>query len=356
MSGPAKKPSLRERAPARRPVALSGDELVKREAPPEGATLPLTLRATVAGLDPVEWAAGRREEVESLLLRHGALYFRDFAPMSAADFERFIRGVAGEPLEYGEPTSPRSPVAGRIYTSTDHPASQRIFLHNENSYANDWPMKLFFLCLTPAEAGGETPVADSRRIYRRLAPPLRERFAEKRILYVRNYGGGMGLSWQEVFRTNDRSEVEAFCRAAGYECLWRGDGRLTTRRVGQAVATHPRTGEAVWFNHGAFFHLSTLEPALREALLASVPEEDVPYNTFYGDGSPIEPDALDEVREAYRLETVARPWHAGGVLMLDNMLAAHGRAPFEGPRKVLVGMAEPFSALRRGGPGATQES
>ncbi len=29
-------------------------------------------------------------------------------------------------------------------------------------------------------------------------------------------------------------------------------------------------------------------------------------------------------------------------MMLDNMLVAHGRAPFVGPRKVVVGMAELF--------------
>jgi hypothetical protein len=29
--------------------------------------------------------------------------------------------------------------------------------------------------------------------------------------------------------------------------------------------------------------------------------------------------------------------------MLDNMLAAHGRPPFSGPREILVGMAEPVS-------------
>jgi hypothetical protein len=28
--------------------------------------------------------------------------------------------------------------------------------------------------------------------------------------------------------------------------------------------------------------------------------------------------------------------------MLDNMLTAHGREPFIGARKVIVGMAEPF--------------
>ena len=54
---------------------------------------------------------------------------------------------------------------------------------------------------------------------------------------------------------------------------------------------------------------------------------------------------IDEVwlREAYRRETVSFPWQKGDLLMLDNMLVAHGRAPFSGPRQILVGMAEPVT-------------
>jgi hypothetical protein len=40
---------------------------------------------------------------------------------------------------------------------------------------------------------------------------------------------------------------------------------------------------------------------------------------------------------------VSFPWQRGDILMLDNILAAHGRAPYEGPRKILVGMTELFS-------------
>jgi hypothetical protein len=40
---------------------------------------------------------------------------------------------------------------------------------------------------------------------------------------------------------------------------------------------------------------------------------------------------------------VAFPWQKGDILLLDNMLVAHGRAPYAGPRKVVVAMAEPVS-------------
>ena len=43
-------------------------------------------------------------------------------------------------------------------------------------------------------------------------------------------------------------------------------------------------------------------------------------------------------------QAVAFPWERGDILMLDNMLVAHGRKPFTGPRKILVGMAEMTNA------------
>jgi hypothetical protein len=52
---------------------------------------------------------------------------------------------------------------------------------------------------------------------------------------------------------------------------------------------------------------------------------------------------LDRLRAAYEAELVALPWHEGDVMMLDNMLAAHGRSPYSGARKILVGMAVPVT-------------
>lgn len=35
-------------------------------------------------------------------------------------------------------------------------------------------------------------------------------------------------------------------------------------------------------------------------------------------------------------------WQRGDVVMLDNMLAAHARDPYEGPRKIVVAMGDMF--------------
>jgi alpha-ketoglutarate-dependent taurine dioxygenase len=211
------------------------------------------------------------------------------------------------------------------------------------SYARNWPMKAWFYCERPAVSGGETPLADSRRVFQGIPAEIRDRFLSRDVLYVRNYGGRLDLDWQTVFRTPHPVEVEAYCRRAGIELEWRGGGRLRTRQRCQAVATHPRTGERVWFNQAHLFHISSLASSAREILLSELAEDDVPRNAYYGDGSPIEEGVLDEIRAVYDRETQRFRWREGDILMVDNMLVAHGRTPFQGPRRLLVGLAEPFS-------------
>lgn len=326
----------------RRTVTLSGHDLVDMRPLFEGTRLPLLVEPRLAGVDLITWARANRELLVEKLHQHGGVLFRGFQVTGPEHLESFIAAVADQALEYKERSSPRSSVQGNIYTSTDYPPQYPIFLHNENSYQSVWPLKIFFLCTIAPSVGGETPIADCRRVLDHIAPEVRRRFEEKGWMYVRNFGSGFGLDWPTVFQTEDRAQVEAYCRERGIEVEWRGD-LLRTRAVRKAVARHPRTGEEVWFNHATMFHVSTLEPAVREGLLAELAEEDLPSNSYYGDGTAIEPEVLDHLRDAYRRETVAFPWQEGDLLMLDNMLAAHGRSAYSGPRKVLVGMADPIT-------------
>jgi alpha-ketoglutarate-dependent taurine dioxygenase len=327
----------------RQSVNVAQEEMIRTGYLGPGKTLPLVIQPAVKDVELSAWVASNRDFVERELMKHGGILFRDFGVRVVADFERFTKAVSPELLQYQERSSPRRQVSGNIYTSTDHPADQSIFLHNENSYQQTWPLKIFFFCVKAAEQGGETPIADCRKIYERIRPELRERFAEKGWMVVRNFGDGLGLPWPTVFQTTDRAVVEEYCRKTGMGCEWKDGNRLRTTRHAPAAARHPRTGEMSWFNHATFFHVTTLEPSIQQVLRAEFKEEDLPTNTYYGDGSPIEDEVLDELREIYRQETVAFPWQEGDILILDNMLAAHGRAPYVGPRKVLVAMAEPFS-------------
>lgn len=339
----ASKPSLGKLGGIQPRKVTAGQALVQETTLASGQKFPMVLEPSAAGVDLLGWARASRGFIERNLLERGAILFRGFGAQSPQNFEEFINIVSGEALEYRERSSPRSAVAGNIYTSTEHPPDQHIFLHNENSYAGAWPLKIFFCCVTAAPQGGETPICDVRRVHDRISPEIRERFQQKGVMYVRNFSDHIGLSWKTVFQTEDRARVEEYCRNAGYAFEWRDSNRLRTRRVAPAVARHPQTGEPVWFNHAAFFHVTTLEPPVRDALRAQFADEDLPNQTYYGDGSPIEDSVVEAVRQAYAAETVKFPWQPGDVLALDNMLAAHGRTPYSGPRKILVGMATPHS-------------
>jgi len=49
---------------------------------------------------------------------------------------------------------------------------------------------------------------------------------------------------------------------------------------------------------------------------------------------------MEEVSDLYWKTSVSFPWRQGDILMLDNMLVAHARNPFEGARKIVVAMGE----------------
>jgi alpha-ketoglutarate-dependent taurine dioxygenase len=328
----------------RKAVSLSSKGLIEAELLQPEKTLTLVVQPTIKEMNLVDWAMSNREFIETHLLKHGAILFRNFNVNTVAEFEQFIMVTSdGELLQYTYRSTPRSQVSGRIYTTTEYPANQSIPLHNENAYQCTWPLKIFFFCVTPAQQGGETPIADSRKVFERIDPKIRSLFMEKKVMYVRNYSYGLDLPWQNVFQTEDKSEVEAYCHNNFIEFEWKDSNCLRTKQNCQAVAKHPKTGEMVWFNQAHLFHVSSLELAIRKCLLAEFKEEELSRNAYYGDGSPIKPSVLDEIRKAYLQETISLTWQKGDILLLDNMLTAHGRAPFVGPRKVLVGMSEPFS-------------
>lgn len=334
----------RARTFRRQPVRVSQGEMVRIELPPTGGSLPLLLTPAIADLNLSSWAEANRALIDSLLDQHGALLFRGFGLKSAEDLAQFIKASSGEPpLEYHERSSPRSTVSGNVYTSTDYPADQSIVLHNESSYRLTFPTRIYFHCVIPAHTGGETPLANSRGVLRRIPETIRERFMEKQVLYVRNYGDGFGVSWQTAYQTEDKTEVEEICRRDGIEFEWKSGDRLRTRSVRPSIIKHPRTSELTWFNHAVFFHVTSLEPSMCNALLSELGEENLPTNTYYGDGSRIEADELAELRAAYDAETVRFPWQSCDVLMVDNLLTSHGRGPYEGDRRVLVGMSCPVN-------------
>ena len=312
---------------------------------PVGAALPVMM--TPRGRDESLMDAFEflRTEIDSMLDEVGGVLLRGFSVPSVDAFREFAAAFKYPLLSYEFASTPRSAVSAGIYTSTEYPAHQHIPLHSEQAYTREWPMKIWFHCVTASSVGGETPVADNRAIYDRMPAKIRERFAAG-LLYVRNYGE-LDVPWQKVFGTESREVVEAFCRRARIEWEWKPSGELRTRQLCQGIEMHPRTHAPLWFNQAHLFHISNLQPDVRETLIEVLGLENVPRDVHFADGKPIPDTVLDEIRGVLAEQAVIFPWHAGDVLMLDNMRVSHARTPFKGARKVVVAMAEPHGNLER---------
>lgn len=307
--------------------------------------LPLVVRPAAKDMNLVAWASANKEALESYLVRNGAILFRRFNLSGVEEFERLIAEVSGTLLHYFHRPTPRHVRVGRNHSATEYPAHQRILPHNESSATHGWPMKLFFFAQQIAEKGGETPLADTRRIYEAISPEIRDCFVRKGLMYVHNCGGGFDLPWQEVFQTSSKAVVEDYCRKARMEFEWIGNDQFRTRQRCNAVERHPRTGENVWFNQAHLFHVSRLPTEVREWLLAAFGEHNLPRNVYFADGTRIDPAMLDEIVRVCEQQSIVFAWNEGDVLLLDNMLTAHGRKPFLGNRKIVVRVAEPHQRM-----------
>jgi alpha-ketoglutarate-dependent taurine dioxygenase len=303
-----------------------------------------------------DWLPQHRTDAFAALMRHGALLFRSFNLEAERDFELAAQALS-DALEprYGDLVKRAS--ARFVYDATVYPKNRAILFHNEGSHTPRLPSRQFFFCGRDKFTGGETPIVDCRRVYQALRPELRTAFAERGLVYVRNFIPGVDVRWQDFFRTEDRREVEQRCRAEDVMWEWRDDGGLRTRTRARAVIQHPVTGEPSFCNQIMLHHTACLDARTRQALLAVLEPADLPRNVYFGDGSAISDEVVAEILQV-TVRTAARfTWRRGDVLMLDNLSTAHARSPFEGDRQILVAVGDVVdsSNLRSVSPASASE-
>ena len=296
------------------------------------------------------WAQSHAAEIDALAGRAGVVLIRGFGIDSAQAFRAFCHAIRPDLRNYTGGDSPRTGVTDQVYTSTEYPSHLEVLLHNELSYAGWSPDRVFFGCLQPSETGGETQVADGRRIYHALPADVRDRFEGRGITYLQHLWdaegeAGIGKSWQETFEMLDRQAVERYLTASGMEFEWTEFG-LRTRAHHPAVLEHPVTGEKCWHNQADQWHRgfdsvklsfgAKDDPRFRPETSG---EESLGNHVTFGDGGEIDVADLQCIRDVSRRCEVLFPWRAGDVMVIDNILAMHGRKPFTGKRRVLVAMA-----------------
>jgi hypothetical protein len=279
----------------RQTVSVAADELVRFGRMRDAGDLPALCEPAVGGVDLAAWCRDNRPPIAQRLQQHGAILFRGFGVHTPELLERVVEAVSGELLEYRERSTPRSQVHHNVYTSTDYPPDQSIFPHNENSYQSTFPLKLFFCC----EVEG-----------RDVRPQFRRRVGVELAVRLPDLGQGRRGSLLPAGQDGGRLETG------------RPPAR-SPRAPGRGATSRDRRGNLVQ------------------------PRHVLPRHDSAGDGSRdpagVFPEVLEELRRIYLDERIIFPWRRGDVLLLDNVLTAHAREPYRGERRILTGMAEPWS-------------
>src|SRR5438067_8529779 len=299
---------------------------------------PPMLRAEATG-DAPRWAAAHRDALHAAVAEHGSLLVRRLTLRDAAEIEAVFRRLASLMTET-EAFAPRRSYSNGVYSSSKWPPNQPMCMHHELSYVLEFPGLMLFACLIAPTDGGATPVADSPAVLHALPTELIERFEKVGWLLVRNYNDDIGASVADAFGTDDRRAVENYCRAHAIKFEWQPGGGLRTSQRRGAVVRHPRTGQRCWFNQIAFLNQWTMDPEVREYLVDIYGEDGLPFNTRFGNGDPIGPDVVQLIDEVYEKNTARERWQSGDLFLVDNVRTAHARESFEGPREVLVAMAD----------------
>jgi len=300
---------------------------------------PPVLRAEATG-DAPSWAAEHREALRGVVAEHGSVLVRGLGLRDAAEVGAVSRRLATSLMSEREAFASRRSYDDGVYSATKWPPNQPMCMHHELSYTLEFPGLLLFACLSAPSAGGATAVADSPTVLDALPTELVARFEREGWLLTRNYNDEIGASFAEAFGTEDRGAVERYCRANGIELEWQPDGGLRTRQRRSAVVRHPVTGQRCWFNQIPFLNEWTIASEIREYLVDVYGAEGLPFNTSFGNGDPIGEDVVELLNTVYEANTAREPWQAGDLLLVDNVRTAHAREAFEGPREVLVAMAD----------------
>jgi alpha-ketoglutarate-dependent taurine dioxygenase len=313
-----------------------------------------------------EWLSKNRSWSKERLLKHGAILFRGFGVKTPDQLESIARGIDSELKNEYLGTSPRDALTDYVFSASELPGFYPIPQHCEMTFTKTPPRRIFFWCdIASRSPGGETPLVDFRRVLADLRPPVRERFLTRGIRIIRNYAGPgkqkrdlLQLKrWDEMFLTTDKGVVSARAREEGFEPTWHDGDRLRLTSEHEVARKHPDTGELAWFNHAQVFHLTTGPAELRRIFkyrpglralgawaLAAVlttrkrwtPPEEQALHCTYRDGSEIERDDLEHVRDVIWQNLVVYPWQTGDVVAIDNNAIGHGRLPYQGPRRIAV--------------------
>jgi hypothetical protein len=286
----------------------------------------------------VAWVVEHLDELLLQAAEHGAILFREFGLKTAEDFDRFVAAFDLPNFAYDQSLSNAVRVnkTPRVFTANEAPPSATILLHHEMAQTPVYPSRLFFFCEQAAATGGATPICRSDVLFARLARSHAQfvRDCENKGLKYTNVmptendaTSGMGRSWQSTLRAQTREQAESRLGELQYTWEWLADGALRATTPVLPAVRKLCNGRTSFFNQ-----LIAAAKGWKDA--RNVPSKAITF----GDGSPLDHDAVSLAAELAEDLSFDITWQAGDVALIDNYITMHGRRTFTGTRKVLASL------------------
>ncbi|AXA91299.1 TauD/TfdA family dioxygenase [Massilia sp. YMA4] len=285
------------------------------------------------------WIKHNRGDIDAALWSDGYVLFRGFDVGGLAGFEE-CAGAACNTLykHYGD--LPLASASENVYFATPYPKHLEIQFHNEASHTHTWPSRQLFFCLEPAPQGGEWTLSDGRKVLEAMPAEMLARFREQGLVYRRRFIRGLDASWQQFFKVNDLQELREKMAPTGHEIDAPSENDVTVSFRTHAVLPLPERGTEAWFNQILLHHPDALPQEVGDLLRKHFPRDKFPRTVFFGDGSAIPAEWVRKVDEVLTDCSIRIPTQANDVLLVNNLLMAHGRLPYAGNRQIRVALGD----------------
>lgn len=278
-----------------------------------------------------------KEEIQSLLDKHGAIYLPDGNIRNKSEFKEVVGNIIHNVMENNGEHKEIPDIEG-VYNPVTYTSGSELLAHNENSFNHSWPHHIAFSCQSVPTKGGQTFIADSFAMFELMESEIVNAFVEKGVKYVRTMGLGVGLDWRIIFNTEEKEVVEEKCNKQKIKYEWLDDEILQTSAVRPAIVEHPLTKRISWFNQVQHWHTACLDEDSLSELITMFGKDRLPRQAVFGDGTEIPKDMIARILNLYTQLSIDVNWKAGGLILIDNISKAHGRRPYIGARELLVMM------------------